>query len=139
MHSPQKGRHRREHVGQHKRRKKHTHPFTAQSLTYSVFRRSIPQNLEEDVVTAPRWIASFCWERKKKNSALSTYKSFSHGAVTTCSSKFWGMPLLKPPQEDQPSIFWNWFYTVLLQYWIIWYFIIIILLNFIKDISHNKY
>ena len=36
-------------------------------------------------------------------------------------------------------IFCDNFYSILLQYWIIWYFFIIILLNFRKKISHNKY
>ena len=57
---------------------------------YSVFRRSIPPNFGEYVVTAPRWMTSFCWDgKKKRNSVLKAYKYFHHGAVTTYSSKFW--------------------------------------------------
>ena len=65
-------------------------------MYYSVFRRSIPQNFEVYVVTAPRWTASICLERKKEEEfGAPPMKSFHHGAVTTYSSKFWGILLLK--------------------------------------------
>ena len=67
----------------------------AVDLSHSVFRRSIPQNFEVYVVTAPRWTASICLERKKEEFGAPPMKSFHHGAVTTYSSKFWGILLLK--------------------------------------------
>ena len=49
---------------------------------YSVFRRSIPQNFEEYVVTAPRWTASICRERKKRRrTPCSAHKIFSSWSI----------------------------------------------------------
>ena len=56
----------------------------------------IPQNFEVYVVTAQRWTASICLERKKEEEFIAPpMKSLHHGAVTTYSSKFWGILLLK--------------------------------------------
>ena len=60
----------------------------AQQLYYSVFRRSIPQNSEEYVVTVPRSTASIEREKKEEEFSAQPMKSFHHGAVTTYSSKF---------------------------------------------------
>ena len=64
--------------------------------TYSVFRRSIPQNFEEYVVTAPWWKYFMGSAGNSSSFFLSQQTLAVHlGAVTTYSSKFWGILLLK--------------------------------------------
>ena len=50
--------------------------------TYSVFRRSIPQSFEEYVVILQDKLPVSAEREKKKNSMLTSYKSFHHREVS---------------------------------------------------------
>ena len=66
------------------------------SSNYSVFRRSIPQNFEEYVVTAPWWKDFMRGALNSSSFFLSRQILAVHlGAVTTYTSKFWGILPLK--------------------------------------------